>query len=132
MMLQSRITGKRKSVLEKSRKVVKMSDSEKLKNAILHHSESIRAFAREADIPHGTLVSALNNGIEGMAWSKMKKICDVLQLDPMTLEPILTERDVDSEQEERLLAYYNRLNHKGKGKVEEYIKDMCEIAEYHT
>ena len=67
-----------------------------------------------------------------MAWSKMKKICDVLQLDPMTLEPILTERDVDSEQEGRLLAYYNRLNHKGKGKVEEYIKDMCEIAEYHT
>lgn len=55
-----------------------MTDSEKFKNAILHHSESIRAFAREVDIPHGTLVSALNNGIERMAWSKMKKIIGVL------------------------------------------------------
>ena len=108
-----------------------LSDTEKLKNAILRHSESVRAFAREVDIPHGTLVSALNNGIEGMAWSKMKKICDVLQLDPITLEPILVEHDTISESEERLLAYYSRLNNKGKGKVEDYIKDMCEIADYH-
>lgn len=107
-----------------------MSDSEKLKNAILHHSESIRAFAREVDIPHGTLVSALNNGIEGMAWRKMKKICDVLQLDPMTLDPVLAERDEAMENEKRLLAYYSRLNDKGKGKVDEYVKDMCEIGEY--
>lgn len=107
-----------------------MNDSEKLKSVILHHSESIRAFAREADIPHGTLVSALNNGIEGMAWSKMKKICDVLKLNPMTLEPILTEYDENVENEKRLLAYYSRLNDRGKEKVEEYVKDMCEIGEY--
>ena len=25
-------------------------------------------FAQEIGIPHGTLVSALNNGIDGMAW----------------------------------------------------------------
>lgn len=107
-----------------------MSDSEKLKSAILHHSVSIRAFAREVDIPHGTLVSALNNGIDGMAWSKMKKICDVLQLDPMTLEPLLIDCDEKMENEKRLLAYYSRLNDKGKGKVDEYVKDMCEIGEY--
>lgn len=33
-------------------KGIDRSDSEKLKSAILHYSESILAFAREVDIPH--------------------------------------------------------------------------------
>ncbi len=39
----------------------------KLKEIILRRYPSIRVFAREAEIPHGTLVSALNHGIDGMA-----------------------------------------------------------------
>ncbi len=42
--------------------------SQKLKEIILQKYPSIRAFAREAEIPHGTLVSALNHGIDGIAW----------------------------------------------------------------
>lgn len=58
-----------------------------IKNEILKNYKSIRAFAKVVDIPHGTIVSALNNGIDGMAWGKVNKICECLCLDPTTLVP---------------------------------------------
>lgn len=61
--------------------------SEVLKSEILKKYKSIRAFAKEAGIPHGTIVSALNNGIDGMAWGKVTRICECLNLDPITLSP---------------------------------------------
>lgn len=59
--------------------------SEKIKQEILKQYKSIRSFAKEVGIPHGTLVSALNNGIDGMAWGKVVLICEELNLDPITL-----------------------------------------------
>lgn len=64
------------------------SKSEKIKSEILKKYPSVRAFARETGIPNGTIVSALNNGIDGMAWSKVNQICSYLNLDPATLEPL--------------------------------------------
>lgn len=62
--------------------------SEKIKSEILKKYPSVRAFARETGIPNGTIVSALNNGIDGMAWSKVNQICSHLGLDTVTLEPL--------------------------------------------
>ena len=70
------------------------SRSEKLKKEILRQYKSIRAFAKEAEIPHGTLVSALNNNIDGMAWGKVNKICMVLGLDPVTLDPLKSNKKI--------------------------------------
>lgn len=61
--------------------------SNTIKSVILKKYKSIRAFASEVGIPHGTLVSALNNGIEGMAYGRVKQICELLNLDPITLSP---------------------------------------------
>lgn len=104
--------------------------SQKLKEIILQKYPSVRAFAREAEIPHGTLVSALNHGIDGMAWGKLDHICRFLDIDAIDLEPIRHEEDAASEAERRLLAYYNRLNDLGRAKVEEYVKDISRIAAY--
>ena len=106
--------------------------SEKLKEIILRHYPSIRAFAREVDIPHGTLVSALNHGIDGMAWSKLNQICKYLQIDAENLEPLpesLKGEQMD-DHAKRLLAYYQQLNDTGRAKVEEYVKDISRIERY--
>lgn len=104
--------------------------SERLKEIILQKYPSVRAFAQEAGIPHGTLVSALNNGIDGMAWAKLNRICQCLEIDAENLEPLYKEKSSITDAEKRLLAYYNLLNGSGRAKVEEYIKDISKIAEY--
>lgn len=94
----------------------------KLKREILKKYPSIREFARQSNIPHGTIVSALNNGIEGMAWSRVVSICDILDIDYVTFEPRVPSEL--SEQERRLLAYYVKLNDSKKDKVIQYIEDI--------
>lgn len=95
-----------------------------LKNEILKQYTSIRAFAKASGIPHGTIVSALDHGIEGMAYDRVIKICDLLNIDYATFEPCRDARTQLSEEEERLLAYYQRLPETKKSKVIEYIKDI--------
>lgn len=58
--------------------------SEIIKQEILKQYKSIRSFAAAVGIPHGTLVSGLNNGIDGMAWAKVVTICRALNLDPLS------------------------------------------------
>ena len=94
-----------------------------LLNEIYRQYPSVRAFAKACGIPHGTIVSALNNGIDGMAYGKVKKICDTLQLDLNSFEPIC-EYDFDDHQKQRLLAYFQRLSDSKKDKVFEYMKDI--------
>lgn len=60
--------------------------TEKLKQTIKREYKSVRSFAKEVGIPHGTLVSALNNGIDSMAFGKVYQICRFLNLDPETFE----------------------------------------------
>lgn len=104
--------------------------SEKLKTIILQQYPSVRMFAQEAGIAHGTLVSALRNGIDGMAWVKLNQICQKLQIDPVDLEPIHQSEEAMTAQERRILAYYNLLNDSGREKVEEYLKDIGQIPAY--
>lgn len=94
----------------------------KLKKIILEKYPSIREFARQSGIPHGTIVSALNNGVEGMAWSKVITICDCLEIDYVTFEPIVPS-SLD-ESQKRLLAYFGLLDERKKNKVIEYIMDI--------
>ena len=104
--------------------------SEKLKLIILQQYPSVRMFAQKVGIPHGTLVSALNNGIDGMAWGRLNQICKCLQIDPVSLEPLYQNTDEISENEKRLLAYYHLLNDTGRAEAEEYLRDISMIAMY--
>lgn len=79
-----------------------------LKNIILKKYPSVREFARQVDIPHGTIASALNNGIEGMAWERVVRICDSLQIDYVTFEPRFPSEL--SDRDKRMLAYFSQLD----------------------
>lgn len=59
----------------------------KLKDTILEQYSSIRAFARASGIAHGTIVSALDKGIGGMSYAKVRKMCECLNIDCETFEP---------------------------------------------
>ena len=98
--------------------------TEMMKIEISRQFPSVRSFAKECGIPHGTIVSALNNGIESMAWGKVKKMCDCLHIDCGSFEPIYEKNSNACVQEKRVLAYYSKLSERGKNKVIEYMKDI--------
>jgi len=85
---------------------------------------SIRAFAKACDVPHGTIVSALNNGIEGMAYAKVQKMCKTLNLDMNTFEPIFNPDNLEDKQRERVLAYFSKMSTSKQEKVLEYMQDI--------
>ena len=58
-----------------------MTKAEILKREILRQYRSIRQFALELNIPYSTLVTALERGIEGMAYGTVIKMCDKLRSD---------------------------------------------------
>lgn len=97
--------------------------TEKMKMEINRQYSSIRAFAKDCGVAHGTIVSALNNGIDGMAWGKVRKMCNCLNIDCGTFEPNY-EGETLSNQEQRLLAYFSKLSEKGQKKTIEYMQDI--------
>ena len=50
--------------------------------------ESIRAFSEATGIPNTTIVTALKNGVGGMAVEKVIAICEKLNIDVKTFEPL--------------------------------------------
>ena len=60
-----------------------MTKAEILKKEILRQYRSVRQFAMEMNIPYSTLVTALERGIEGMAYGTVIKMCDKLSLNPV-------------------------------------------------
>ena len=53
-----------------------MTKAEILKKEILRQYRSVRQFAMEMNIPYSTLVTALERGIEGMAYGTVIRMCD--------------------------------------------------------
>ena len=60
-----------------------MTKAEILKQEILRQYKSVRQFAMEMEIPYSTLVTALDRGIEGMAYGTVIRMCDRLSLNPV-------------------------------------------------
>lgn len=59
-----------------------MTREENLRNTILDHYTSLRQFAIVSDIPYSTLLTGLQNGITGMSFDTVIKICKSLGVDP--------------------------------------------------
>ncbi len=108
-----------------------MTKAEILKKEILRQYRSVRQFALEMNIPYSTLVTALERGIEGMAYGTVIKMCDKLSLNPVDFSSL--ERDTSlGEQllENRVMQNYVKLNQDGRDKVLELMEDFGQIDKY--
>ena len=108
-----------------------MTKAEILKQEILKQYKSVRQFALEMEIPYRTLVTALDRGIEGMAYGTVIRMCDKLSLNPVdfsTLEKgeVLGEKILEN----RVMQYYIQLNKKGRKRILEMMEDYVQLEKY--
>ena len=108
-----------------------MTKAEILKKEILSRFKSIRAFCIELDIPYSTLVTALERGIEGMAYGTVIKMCERLSLDPIDFSS-LDNSGARSRKlyEKKLINSFERLNREGRRKMFELMDDFALIEKY--
>jgi len=59
-----------------------MEREQRLRNAILDRYKSIRQFALAVDVPYSSIMTGLANGITGMSFDTVIKICRALELNP--------------------------------------------------
>lgn len=101
-----------------------------LKKEILSQYKSVRQFAIEMKIPYSTLVTALDRGIEGMAYGTVIRICDKLNLNPVTLKPLADSSLSEQLMENRVMSYYVKLNQEGKDKILDLMEDFASLKKY--
>ncbi len=108
-----------------------MTKAEILKKEILKQYRSVRQFAMDMDIPYSTLVTALERGIEGMAYGTVIKMCDKLGLNPVDFTSLETDAPLGAQLlENRVMQYYMKLNQTGRDKVLELMDDFVQIEKY--
>ena len=108
-----------------------MNKAEVLKNEILRQYRSLRQFAMEMNIPYSTLVTALERGIEGMAYGTVIRMCDKLSLNPVDFTSL--ERDASLGEkllENRVMQNYIKLNQTSRDKILELMEDFAQIDKY--
>lgn len=108
-----------------------MTKAEILKKEILTQYRSIRQFAIEMGIPYSTLVTALERGIEGMAYGTVIRMCDKLSLNPVDFSSLERDTALGAQLlENRVMQYYVKLNQTGRDKVLELMDDFVQIDKY--
>lgn len=108
-----------------------MTKAEILKQEILKQYKSLRQFAIEMGIPYSTLVTALDRGIEGMAYGTVIRMCDKLSLNPVDFSPLEKGDDLGERiLENKVMQDYVRLNKKGRKKILELMEDYVQLEKY--
>ena len=108
-----------------------MTKAEILKKEILKQYRSVRQFAMEMEIPYSTLVTALERGIEGMAYGTVIKMCDKLSLNPVDFSSLEEDASLGAQLlENRVMQYYMKLNQDGRDKVLDLMDDFVQIEKY--
>lgn len=108
-----------------------MTKADLLKEAILSHYKSVRAFALDMNIPYSTLATALDRGIEGMSYGTVIGMCEKLDLNPIDFTSIEQNVPVsDQLLNNKVMTYYLKLNQIGREKVMENMMDYQEISKY--
>lgn len=108
-----------------------MTKAEILKKEILKQYRSIRRFAIEMGIPYSTLVTALERGIEGMAYGTVIRMCDRLNLNPVDFTPLEKDASLGAQLlENRVMQYYVKLNQNGRDRILEMMDDLVQIDKY--
>ncbi|MCM1027406.1 MAG: helix-turn-helix domain-containing protein [Roseburia sp.] len=108
-----------------------MTKAEILKQEILRQYRSVRQFAMEMNIPYSTLVTALERGIEGMAYGTVIRMCDKLNLNPVDFSSLEGDASIGAQLlENRVMQNYVKLNQQGRDKVLELMDDFSQIEKY--
>lgn len=108
-----------------------MTKAEILKKEILRQYRSVRQFAIEMEIPYSTLVTALERGIEGMAYGTVIRMCDKLSLNPVDFTALEKDESLDAKLlENRVMQYYIKLNQLGRNRALEYMDDLVQMEKY--
>ena len=91
----------------------------------------MRQFALEMGIPYSTLFTALERGIEGMAYSTVIKMCEKLSLNPMDFSSLERETPLGEQfLKNHVLQNYIKLNKRGREKILELMEDFAQIDKY--
>ena len=108
-----------------------MTKAEILKKEILKQYKSVRQFAMEMGIPYSTLVTALDRGIDGMAYGTVIRICGKLGLNPVDFSSLEKDASLGALLlENRVMQYYLKLNQNGRDKILGILEDYTKIADY--
>ncbi|MFR3566451.1 MAG: hypothetical protein ACLTUR_00565 [Paraclostridium sordellii] len=122
-----------------------MNKTNKLKQLILNKYGSIREFSRIVQIPSTTLTSALDKGIGGMAVDRVIKICDILNIDIKTFDPLDQDNEIFSKKddldknkvnsfksvkEQNLLSNFYKLNDLGKDEAIKRVYELTQLKNY--
>lgn len=107
-----------------------MTKSQLLKKEILNQYKSVRQFSLDMKIPYSTLVTALDRGIEGMAYGTVIAICDKLNLNPVTFQPLENANLSETLLENRVMQNYVKMNNEGREKFIELMEDFATIKKY--
>ena len=107
-----------------------MTKSQLLKKEILTQYKSVRQFSLDMKIPYSTLVTALDRGIEGMAYGTVIAICDKLDLNPVTFQPLDNANLSETLLENRVMQNYVKMNSEGREKFLELMEDFATIKKY--
>ena len=108
-----------------------MTKAEILKKEILKQYKSVRQFAIDMSIPYSTLVTALDRGIEGMAYGTVIRMCDKLNLNPVDFTPLEKGTDLGNKiVENRVMQQYVKLNKTGRKKVLDVMGDLVSLEKY--
>ena len=108
-----------------------MTKAEVLKKEILRQYRSVRQFAIEMNIPYSTLVTALDRGIDGMAYGTVIKMCDKLRLNPVYFSSLVRDASLGAVLlENRVMQYYVKLNQEGRDKILGLMDDFIQIDKY--
>lgn len=108
-----------------------MSKAEILRNEIMRQYRSVRAFALSMGIPYSTLVTALERGIEGMAYGTVINMCDKLGLNPVDFSTLESDVSLGAQfLENRVMNSYLKLNEEGRAKILEFMEDYAQIEKY--
>lgn len=107
-----------------------MTKSQILKKEILSQYKSVRQFSLDMKIPYSTLVTALDRGIEGMAYGTVIAICDKLNLNPVTFQSLEDATVSEKLLESRVMQDYVKLNTEGREKFLDLMEDFASIKKY--
>ncbi len=108
-----------------------MTKAEVLKKEILSQYRSVRQFALEMGIPYSTLVTALERGIEGMAYGTVIRMCDRLNLNPVDFSALDKDTSLGAQLlENRVMQSYIKLNQTGRDRILELMEDFGQIERY--
>ena len=100
-------------------------------NAFAKKATALMLYLKNHISTYSTLVTALERGIEGMAYGTVIKMCDKLSLNPVDFSSLERDASLGAQLlENRVMQNYVKLNQTGRDKILELMDDFVQIDKY--